>query len=110
MQKRPNVIWIVTDQLRAQALGINGDINVRTPNIDFLARTGLNFTNAVSGYPLCCPFRGSMLTSQYPHKCNPGHDTLMPPSHKTIAHVFREGGYHTCYLGKWHLDGGPVDK
>lgn len=109
MQKRPNVIWIVTDQLRAQALGINGDLNVRTPNIDFLARTGLNFTNAFSGYPLCCPFRGSMLTSEYPHKCNPGHDTLMPPSHKTIAHVFREEGYHTCYLGKWHLDGGPVD-
>lgn len=109
MKKRSNVIWIVTDQLRAQALGVNGDPNVKTPNIDFLARTGVNFTNAVAGFPLCCPFRGSMLTSRYPHKCNPGHDTLMPPSQKTIAHVFREQGYDTCYLGKWHLDGGPVN-
>lgn len=107
MMEKPNVIWIVTDQLRAQALGVNGDPNVHTPNIDFLARTGINFTSAVSGFPLCCPFRSSMLTGEYPHKCSPGHDMLMPPDHKTIAHVMNDNGYHTCYMGKWHLDGGP---
>jgi len=110
MTERPNVLWIVVDQLRAQAIGINGDPNVRTPNIDFLARTGINYKNAVSGFPVCCPFRGSMLTGLYPHKCNPGHDTLMPPQQKTIAHIFEENGYETCYFGKWHLDGGPVNK
>ena len=109
MKKRKNVVWIVVDQLRAQALGISGDVNVHTPNIDFLARNGAMFTNAVSGTPLCCPFRGSMLTGEYPHRCSPGHDMQMPPDHRTIAHVFNENGYDTCYFGKWHLDGGPVN-
>jgi arylsulfatase A-like enzyme len=78
---------------------------VRTPNIDTLAATGVNFTKAVSGYPLCCPFRGSMLTSRYPHKCVPKHQDPMPPEQQTIAHVFNENGYKTAYIGKWHLDG-----
>ncbi len=102
---KPNVIWIMCDQLRAQAVGINGDPNVRTPNIDLLARTGLNFRNAIGGSPLCSPYRGSMLTSLYPHKCVPGHEHLLPPAQSTIADVFREHGYHTAYIGKWHLDG-----
>lgn len=105
MSQRPNVIWIFSDQHRAQALGINGDPNVYTPNIDRLASTGVNFMNAVSGFPLCCPFRGSMLTGIYPHKCVPGHEHQLSPSQKTIAHVFNDAGYDTCYIGKWHLDG-----
>ncbi len=61
-QTQPNVIWVLTDQQRAMMLSCNGDPNVHTPNIDALADMGVNFTRAVSGYPLCCPFRGSMLT------------------------------------------------
>lgn len=95
----------MTDQQRAQALGINGDPNVYTPNLDNMSRSGLLFTDAVGGFPLCCPFRGSMLTSFYPHKCVPGHQYRMDPSHKTIANVFNDNGYDTFYLGKWHLDG-----
>ena len=72
--KRKNVIWIFGDQHRAQALGCNHDPNVSTPNIDNLAATGMNFTNAVAGVPLCCPARGSILTSKYPHTCVPGHE------------------------------------
>ena len=105
MAKVPNVIWIFSDQHRAQALGINGDPNVCTPNIDRLSSTGVNFVNAVSGFPLCCPFRGSMLTGVYPHKCVPGHEYRLNPEQKTIAHVFNDEGYDTCYIGKWHLDG-----
>ena len=101
----PNIIWIFADQLRAQALGCNGDPNISTPNIDRLAATGVNFTAAVSGFPLCCPFRGSLLTSKYPHKCVPGHQYRMPPHLPTIASVFNAKGYHTAYFGKWHLDG-----
>lgn len=78
---------------------------MHTPNIDALADMGVNFTRAVSGYPLCCPFRGSMLTSCYPHECVPGHEYQMPPEMPTIADVFNENGYHTAYFGKWHLDG-----
>ena len=104
-QKKPNILWIISDQHRAQALGINGDPNLHTPNLDRLALTGVNLEGAVGGFPLCCPFRGSMLTSRYPHKCVPGHEYQLPPSQKTIAHVMNENGYDTCYIGKWHLDG-----
>lgn len=104
-QTQPNVIWVLTDQQRARMLSCNGDPNVHTPNIDALAEMGVNFTRAVSGYPLCCPFRGSMLTSRYPHECVPGHEYQMPPEMPTIADVFNENGYHTAYFGKWHLDG-----
>jgi arylsulfatase A-like enzyme len=103
--RKSNVIWIFGDQHRAQALGCNGDPNVFTPNIDNLAAMGVNFVNAVSGFPLCCPFRGSMLTSRYPHHCVPGHEYQLPSDQKTIAHVFNEHGYDTAYIGKWHLDG-----
>ncbi|MCH4887612.1 sulfatase [Acidaminobacter sp. JC074] len=102
---KQNVIWIFGDQHRAQALGINGDENVSTPHIDTLARLGLNYTRAVSGFPLCCPFRGSLLTSKYPHKCVPGHEYALDENTRTIAHAFNDNGYHTAYFGKWHLDG-----
>ncbi|MCR8630448.1 sulfatase [Paenibacillus radicis (ex Xue et al. 2023)] len=102
---KSNVIWILGDQHRAQALGCNGDPNVSTPNIDNLAAMGVNFVNAVSGFPLCCPFRGSMLTSRYPHNCVPGHEYQLPPEQRTIANEFNDHGYHTAYFGKWHLDG-----
>lgn len=102
---RKNVLWILSDQHRAQALGITGDPNVFTPNLDMLSKTGVHFTDAVSGFPLCCPYRGSMLTGLYPHKAVPGHEEQLDPKQKTIAHVFNENGYDTFYLGKWHLDG-----
>lgn len=105
MSNRNNVLWIVTDQQRAETLSINGCENASTPVLDTLAKTGVNITNAVSGFPLCCPYRGSMLTSVYPHKCVPGHEYQMPVNQPTVASVFNENGYDTFYLGKWHLDG-----
>jgi arylsulfatase A-like enzyme len=103
--KQPNVIWLFADQLRAQALGINGDPNARTPNIDQMSTMGANFTQAVSGFPLCCPFRGSLLTGRYPHHCVPGHEHPLPEGQPTIAQPFREAGYRTAWFGKWHLSG-----
>jgi arylsulfatase A-like enzyme len=105
VEPNTNVIWIFGDQHRAQALGCNGDPNVSTPCIDNLATMGVHFTNAVSGTPLCCPYRGSLLTGRYPHHCVPGHEYRLPPEQQTVAHVFNEAGYHTAYFGKWHLDG-----
>ncbi len=102
---RPNVLWILGDQFRAQALASSGDPNARTPNLDRAAVNGVTFTNHVSGFPLCCPFRGSMLTSRYPHHCVPGHEYPLPEGQKTIADVFNANGYHTAYYGKWHLGG-----
>ncbi|MHC4873632.1 MAG: sulfatase family protein, partial [Planctomycetota bacterium] len=100
-----NVIWIFTDQHQATMLSCNGDPNVNTPNIDRLANSGINFKRAVAGFPLCCPFRGTLLTSRYPHECVPGHQYQMPPEMPTIASAFKDNGYHTAYFGKWHLDG-----
>ena len=103
--RRPNVLWILGDQFRAQALQSNGDPNARTPNLDRAGINGVTFTNHVSGFPLCCPFRGSMLTSRYPHHCVPGHEYPLPEGQKTIADVFNANGYETAYFGKWHLGG-----
>lgn len=103
--RRPNVVWIFADQLRAQALGCNRDPNVHTPNIDMLSQNGIQVTGGVSGFPLCCPFRGSLLTSRYPHEVLPGHEYRLDPKQPTIADVFNENGYDTAYFGKWHLDG-----
>ena len=66
---------------------------------------GVQFSGAVSGFPLCCPYRGSLLTGRYPHRCVPGHEKQLPPEQPTIAHTFNEEGYDTAYFGKWHLDG-----
>lgn len=104
--RRPNIIWVFGDQHRAQALGHRGDANVRTPNLDNLARHGQRFDAAVAGAPWCCPFRGALLTGQYPHQCGvtqtPG---ALDPARPTITQPLREAGYHTAYIGKWHLSG-----
>ncbi|MFX0098427.1 MAG: sulfatase, partial [Candidatus Hodarchaeota archaeon] len=102
---RENVIWVFGDQHRAQALSCNGNEKLSTPNLDEMSMRGFNFYNAVAGYPLCCPFRGTLLTSKYPHECVPGHQYRLPVDMKTIAHVFNDAGYKTAYFGKWHLDG-----
>ena len=102
---KTNLIWIIADQLRADMVSCNGDGDVSTPNIDVLAESGVNFCRALSTYPLCCPARGSMLTSVYPNRCTLGHEYRMPAGQKTIADALNERGYHTAWIGKWHLDG-----
>lgn len=105
-QQRPNVIWILVDQMRAQAMSHRGDPNVSTPNLDRMAIDGVNFTQAVSGTPLCCPFRGSMLTGRYPHLSSvPALNSPLSVDAVTVAHCFRDQGYRTAYIGKWHVDG-----
>lgn len=103
--KRPNLIWIFGDQHRGQALGFRGDPNVHTPNLDRFASEGVVFPNAIGGCPLCCPYRGSLISGRYPHQAVPGHEKQLDPSLPTVATAFRDNGYHTSYFGKWHLDG-----
>lgn len=104
--KKPNVLIIVTDQLRAQALGYNGDPNIKTPNLDKLALNSVNFTNAVSGMPVCTPFRGSLLTGQRPHTNGVFmNDIQLDTMAVTMGKIYAEEGYNTGYIGKWHLDG-----
>lgn len=115
--RRPrNAIWIFGDQHPAHALSCHGNPNLNTPNLDRLAGNGLDFVNAVGGFPLCCPFRGSLLTSRYPHDCVPGHEYPMPIELPTIADAFNSEGYETdCLtdiLVEYILDKGglPADK
>lgn len=69
MQKsNTNIIWIFGDQHRAQSLGFRGDPNLSTPNLDRLAVQGKSFDEALVNCPLCSPARGSLLTSNYPHR------------------------------------------
>ncbi|MDE0329048.1 MAG: sulfatase [Anaerolineaceae bacterium] len=105
MSKRPNVIWIFGDQHRGQSLGYMGDPNVSTPHLNRLADEGITFTRAVAGFPLCSPFRGALISGQYPHRVTPGHQTQLDPSLPTVATAFNEAGYHTAWYGKWHIDG-----
>ena len=101
---RPNVLWIFADQLRYHALSSSGDPNVATPHIDRLVAQGVTCTQAVSQYPVCVPFRASLVTGNLsPRNGTMRHGDYLPPGTPTIAHAFREAGYATSYVGKWHL-------
>ena len=63
---KPNVIFVFADQWRAQDIGYNGNTIVKTPTIDKLSDESMIFSNAVSGCPVCCPYRASLITGQYP--------------------------------------------
>lgn len=105
-KRNPNVIWYIVDQMRGQAMGVAGDPNVFTPNLDNMAICGTHFPHAVSGYPLCCPFRASMITGKYAHNHSVKlHEDRLDPEYDNIADVFNENGYETIYLGKWHMAG-----
>lgn len=103
---RPNVVFVFADQMRAAATGYAGDPNVRTPTLDKLAGESLNFTTAVSGCPVCTPARASLITGQYPHRHGIlVNDIHLPPQPHAFGHAFRDAGYDTGYIGKWHLHG-----
>jgi arylsulfatase A-like enzyme len=105
-QSKPNVLVLLTDQWRAQATGYGGDPNISTPHLDSLAAQSINFKNAVSGMPVCSPFRASLLTGQRP--LTHGifmNDVQLDTNAVTMGKVFAKAGYDTGYIGKWHLDG-----
>ncbi len=116
-RQKPNIIYILTDQWRASATGYSGDPNVKTPNIDALAKGSLNFRNAVSITPVCTPYRAALMTGRYPTTTGMFfNDVHLPDEEICIAEVFGKAGYNTGYIGKWHLDGNgrtsfiPVEK
>ena len=106
--KRPNILFILPDQLRAQALGCMGNPDVKTPHIDKLAAQSILFRNAFANTPVCCPARAIMLTGKYTHKNGKvANDLRLREEEVTIAELLRDAGYRTGFIGKWHLDGGP---
>jgi arylsulfatase A-like enzyme len=106
VQKRPNVVFVLADEWRAQDLGYNGNQDVLTPNLDRLAGKAVNFTNTISCCPVCCPYRASLLTGQYPLTTGVFvNDVQVNPEAQSLGKVFKTAGYQTAYIGKWHLDG-----
>lgn len=105
---RPNVVFLLIDQVRADALGAyGGGQNVSTPHMDALAQQGVLFTNAISATPLCTPYRGMLMTGRYPtHTGLVLNWVEVNPAERSIAHAFNDAGYHTGFLGKWHLAAG----
>jgi arylsulfatase A-like enzyme len=104
--KPPNVVYVFGDQWRAQATGYAGNPTVQTPNLDRLADRCVNFTHAVAGFPVCSPYRASLLTGQYPLTHGVFvNDVPLKPDGPTIAEVLRDSGYDTACIGKWHVDG-----
>lgn len=103
---KPNVVFIFADQWRVQATGFGGDPNVKTPNLDRLAASGVRFSTAVSGTPVCCPARASLISGRYPHTHGVFvNDVQLGRDGVSIADAFKAGGYTTAWIGKWHVDG-----
>ncbi len=102
--RKPNIVWIVTTQWRAQACGYAGDPNARTPRLDALAAQSVNFAQAVTPHPFG-PFARAALLTGVPSPLNGVGDYFdpLPASAHTIAHDLGERGYTTAFFGKWHL-------
>ncbi len=106
--ERPNIIFIITDDQQVGLLGVEGNQIAKTPNIDRIAEEGMMFTNFFSVTPLCSPSRASFLTGQYAYKhgvINNDKIGLDVISHTlmTWPRQLREAGYHTAFIGKWHM-------
>ena len=104
MQDRPNILWICTDQQRADLLGCYGSSAARTPNLDALAAGGVTFTNAYCQSPICSPSRGSFMTGRYPQTCRLRQNgQALPADEVLVTRRFRDAGYRCGLAGKLHL-------
>lgn len=109
----PNLVFIMADQWRGDALGGIGTEPVQTPHLDHPASEGINLTNAISSYPVSSPARGMLMTGMYPTNskvtgnCNSAtapYGVELPQDARCWSDVLKDKGYATAYIGKWHLD------
>ena len=104
MTKRPNFLFIITDQQRADWLGCYGHSVLKTPNIDGIAKRGVRFDNFHAASPVCMPNRASLLTGRYPSVHGLRHNGhYLPETANTFVDVLAASGYHTAAIGKSHL-------
>lgn len=104
MSKKPNLVYFFADQLRLCSMGYYGDEKAQTPNIDKLSEQSCNLINAVSGHPVCAPYRASLFTGKYTTSTGMViNEIRLSTHHRSIAHVLNDNGYETAYIGKWHM-------
>jgi arylsulfatase A-like enzyme len=113
LNRRPNIIVIVVDDMRWDEMGIAGHPYLETPNIDQLANEGAFFANAFHAVPLCSPNRASILTGQYPSR----HGIIDNVARNRMSHrletfpqTLQRDGYMTAFLGKWHMGNDPTPR
>ena len=104
LDNRPNIVFIIADDMAWDDLGCAGNSNVRTPNIDRLAKGGMRFTNAFLTISSCSPSRASIITSTYPHQTDAEQlHWPLPADRLTFTELLKSSGYWTVAAGKWHL-------
>jgi arylsulfatase A len=109
----PNVVLVFADDQGYQDLGCYGSPNIKTPNIDSLAETGMRFTSFYSAYCVCSASRASLMTGCYqprlsmPGVLGPRGNVGLHPNEMTIADMLKTKGYATMCIGKWHLGDRP---
>ena len=110
-QKPRNIIFILTDDHRYDALGfLRPQRFLETPNLDILAREGVHFRNAFVTTSLCSPSRASILTGQYAHQHKiVDNNTAIPRGTQFFPELLQKAGYATAFIGKWHMGGESDD-
>jgi len=113
VERKPNIIIFLADDLGYADLGCQGCKDIPTPNIDSLAQNGVRFTDGYATHPVCAPSRAALMTGMYQHRFgfehNPGPERFaapnfgLPRSVPTLAEKLKAAGYTTGMIGKWHL-------
>ncbi len=108
---KPNIIFVLADDLGWSELGCYGNGFNETPHLDQLAKDGMRFTQAYAAAPVCSPYRAALLTGQYPARVGildylrPDADNALSIDHVTLPEMLQRNGYRTGMIGKWHLTG-----
>jgi len=107
---RPNILFLLTDDHNFRALGAAGNRELRTPNMDWIARGGVHFTHCHVSNPVSTPSRASLLTGQYGFRNGVTFfRQAIRPDAPRVARELLQRGYQTAFAGKWHNDGRPCD-